>query len=74
MWCAMRLYWHPSRFHIGHLRFLITLNFPTQMRISPTRRTLGQARSESEHMTDRTTLLPRLLSLSDGPVRPCYGA
>ena len=69
----MRHYWHPSRFHIDHLRFSITSNFPTQMRIFPTHRTLDRARSESEHKTDRMTLLPPLF-LSDGPVGPYYGA
>ena len=74
MWCAMRHYWHPSRFHIGHLRFLIISSFPTQMRISHTRRTLDRARSESEHKMDWMTLRPRLMSLSDGPLKPFYGA
>jgi hypothetical protein len=68
MWCAMRHYWHPSRFHIDHLRFSIILNFPIQMRISRTRRTPD--RNESEHKTDRTTLL----FLSDGPPSPYYAA
>ncbi len=74
MWCVTRHYWHPNRFHIDHLHFSITLNFPTRTRIYLTRRTLARARSESEYNMDRTTLLPHLLFLSDGPMRPYYEA
>lgn len=55
MWCAMRHYWHPSRFHIDHPHFLTVLNSPTQTRISLTRHTHARARSESAHEMDRTT-------------------
>ena len=73
MWCATRHYWHPSHFHTDHLHLLTISNFPTRTRIYHTRRTLDP-RSESEHKMDRTTLLPLLLFLSDGPPRPYYEA
>jgi len=59
MWCAMRHYWHPSRFHIDRPHFLTVSSFPTPMRIFLTRRTRDRARSESAHGgTLRTTLPP----------------
>jgi hypothetical protein len=71
MWCAMRHYWHPSRFHIDLPRFLTVSNFRILMRIYHTRPTRDPARSESGHGIDRMTLLTHLpLLLSDAPPSP----
>lgn len=70
MWCAMRHYWHPSRFHIVHPRSLTVLNFLIPTRIFHIRPTRDRARSESAHETDTMTSLAPLLLLSDVPPSP----